>query len=326
MAGSGPLGPRLCWHALTAARVRVQGHLAEYCLGTRGGLSGPLMLTHRYPAGCSCTCGRRSRRTVVMRHTQRLPLLLHACCSCAQEGSWDEVSGEAFLRRLLSMPVEEARVHSSVCGAYRGGGESWGGRPLGIQPRGIGVYLLLLHALFGLQPWDRCPPHPADAAKMPPSDAAALQACLLAAFVLAPCMVQGRESMFDLTSTCDVDPRNIAQRIMEIRTQLAAEFVQDLSDVSEENSILLRCAPEQRRCLCRMWELEGGSVHKLSGLSVGLLDAAGPAGVKLRPLVSILEPGHRLIGRMCAALCSSALMVCPHPVQRTRVPLLFDSQ
>jgi hypothetical protein len=29
-----------------------------------------------------------------------------------RNGSWDEVSGDAFLRKLLSMPVEEAKFNS----------------------------------------------------------------------------------------------------------------------------------------------------------------------------------------------------------------------
>jgi hypothetical protein len=39
----------------------------------------------------------------------------------AQEGSWDDVSGENFLRKLLSMPIEETRwdfygeVHLGEC-------------------------------------------------------------------------------------------------------------------------------------------------------------------------------------------------------------------
>ena len=37
-----------------------------------------------------------------------------------------------------------------------------------------------------------------------------------------------------------VDPRSMAQRIMDIRSQLAKEWVEDLSDVSEENALLLR--------------------------------------------------------------------------------------
>jgi hypothetical protein len=42
-------------------------------------------------------------------------LLLYIChCSCdpPQQGSWDEVSGEAFLRKLLSMPIEEAKYNT----------------------------------------------------------------------------------------------------------------------------------------------------------------------------------------------------------------------
>ena len=37
-----------------------------------------------------------------------------------------------------------------------------------------------------------------------------------------------------------IDPRSIAQRIMDIRSQLAREWAEDLSDVSEENALLLR--------------------------------------------------------------------------------------
>jgi len=37
-----------------------------------------------------------------------------------------------------------------------------------------------------------------------------------------------------------VDPRSMAQRIMDIRSQLAREWVEDLGDVSEENALLLR--------------------------------------------------------------------------------------
>eukprot|EP00879_Flechtneria_rotunda_P002039 GHRR01002217.1.p1 GENE.GHRR01002217.1~~GHRR01002217.1.p1 ORF type:complete len:556 (+),score=221.04 GHRR01002217.1:104-1771(+) len=79
-----------------------------------------------------------------------------------KHGSWDEVSGEAFLRKLLSMPIEEAKFNT------------------------------------------------------------------------------GRDSLFDNVRGCGVDPRQIAQRIMDIRTQLSEEFVQDLKAIAEENSLLLR--------------------------------------------------------------------------------------
>jgi hypothetical protein len=29
-----------------------------------------------------------------------------------QDGSWDEISGEDFLRKLLSMPIEEAKFNT----------------------------------------------------------------------------------------------------------------------------------------------------------------------------------------------------------------------
>lgn len=47
--------------------------------------------------------------------------------------------------------------------------------------------------------------------------------------------------MFSNAVSCGVDPRNIAQRIMDIRTQLSEEFVQELQCIAEENSLLLRC-------------------------------------------------------------------------------------
>jgi hypothetical protein len=34
--------------------------------------------------------------------------------NCMQEGSWDDVCGETFLRTLLGMPVQEAK-YSVVC-------------------------------------------------------------------------------------------------------------------------------------------------------------------------------------------------------------------
>lgn len=52
--------------------------------------------------------------------------------------------------------------------------------------------------------------------------------------------LQGRDSLFDNASSCGVDPRSIAQRIMDIRTQLSEEFVQELQAIAEENSLLLR--------------------------------------------------------------------------------------
>lgn len=50
----------------------------------------------------------------------------------------------------------------------------------------------------------------------------------------------GVDQLFDCTGALIVDPRNIAQRIMEIRTQIAKEWIEDLGLVSEENSLLMR--------------------------------------------------------------------------------------
>lgn len=79
-----------------------------------------------------------------------------------QNGNWDEVSGETFLRKLLSMPVATAKLQLN------------------------------------------------------------------------------RDPMFDCIQASGVDPRSIAQRVMDIRSQLAKEFIQDLNGVTEENSSLLR--------------------------------------------------------------------------------------
>jgi len=81
-----------------------------------------------------------------------------------REGNWDDISGETFLRTLLSMQIEET---------------NWG--------KQVGV-----------------------------------------------------ENLYNSFGGLIVDPRNIAQRVMEIRGQLAKEMIQDLSQVGEENSLLMR--------------------------------------------------------------------------------------
>jgi hypothetical protein len=82
----------------------------------------------------------------------------------SQDGKWDDVSGETFLRRLLSLPVQGTR---------------WGEH-------------------------------------------------------------SGADPMYDATKYFGVDPRGIAQRVMEIRSQLAREMAQDLAGVAEENALLMR--------------------------------------------------------------------------------------
>lgn len=81
-----------------------------------------------------------------------------------REGNWDDISGETFLRTLLSMNIEET---------------SWGQQ--------VGV-----------------------------------------------------DNLYNSFGGLIVDPRNIAQRVMEVRGQIAKEMIQDLMDVGEENSLLMR--------------------------------------------------------------------------------------
>eukprot|EP01026_Neomeris_dumetosa_P066956 TRINITY_DN650_c0_g1_i1.p3 TRINITY_DN650_c0_g1~~TRINITY_DN650_c0_g1_i1.p3 ORF type:complete len:222 (-),score=11.73 TRINITY_DN650_c0_g1_i1:413-1078(-) len=78
------------------------------------------------------------------------------------EGSWEDVSGETFLRKLLSMPIQPAKYQTV------------------------------------------------------------------------------RNEMYECGTGIHVDPRQIAQRVMDIRTALAKEFIQDLKNVAEENSSLMR--------------------------------------------------------------------------------------
>ena len=57
---------------------------------------------------------------------------LPARLGCVQEGRWEDVSGETFLRRLLSMPLEETRW--SFYGREQMYAKS---SPLGVDPRQI---------------------------------------------------------------------------------------------------------------------------------------------------------------------------------------------
>jgi hypothetical protein len=53
-------------------------------------------------------------------------LLLLLLLRLLQDGSWDEISGEAFLRKLLSMPIEEAKCNTvSHKGACSSTASSW---------------------------------------------------------------------------------------------------------------------------------------------------------------------------------------------------------
>lgn len=62
---------------------------------------------------------------------------------------------------------------------------------------------------------------------------------LLRSFLHANIM-QGVDSMYDCTGRLLVDPRNVAQRVMEVRSQIAKEWIEELKLVSEENALLMR--------------------------------------------------------------------------------------
>jgi hypothetical protein len=50
----------------------------------------------------------------------------------------------------------------------------------------------------------------------------------------------GREDLYNNAATIGVDPRSIAQRILQIRYEIAKELIQDLQLVPEDNNQLLR--------------------------------------------------------------------------------------
>lgn len=50
----------------------------------------------------------------------------------------------------------------------------------------------------------------------------------------------GRNPMYDNTRPIGVDPRNLAQRVMEIRSQIAKEWREELSGIGDENVTLMK--------------------------------------------------------------------------------------
>jgi hypothetical protein len=68
----------------------------------------------------------------------------------------------------------------------------------------------------------------------------------------------GVNSLFDCTGSILVNPRDVAQRIMEIRTQIAKEMIDDLKQVSEENALLMRETVLSSFTLNEMPVAEGG--------------------------------------------------------------------
>lgn len=91
-------------------------------------------------------------------YAQCITRLSYATTSCcAQNGDWDDVSGETFLRKLLAMSPDQAKFNT---------------------------------VRFVMRCRDPCK-H------------------LL--------HVQGRDSLYDCTGSITVDPRQLAQRVMEVR-------------------------------------------------------------------------------------------------------------
>jgi hypothetical protein len=69
---------------------------------------------------------------------------------------------------------------------------------------------------------------------------------------------QGLDSMYDCTGGLLINPRDIAQRIMEIRTQIAKEWIEELKQVSEENALLMRESVLSSFAAMPVLETEGG--------------------------------------------------------------------
>ncbi len=124
----------------------------------------------------------------------------------ARDGAWEDVSGQTFLRTLLSMPIGEAKYdvgRPDMCESFQ---------------------------FFPLFPFSPFP-----FSHFPPF----FLSCHLLPF-LPPASHSPHKRTDDHVKGMGIDPRSIAQRIMDIRSQLAREWAEDLSDVSEENALLLR--------------------------------------------------------------------------------------
>ena len=81
----------------------------------------------------------------------------------------------------------------------------------------------------------------------------------------------GMDPLFDCSPRLSIDPRQVAQRIMDIRAVLAKEFVEDLKGVEADNLQLLR------DCLTiNLANLE--AAHPESEEAEGEEGAPGPAG------------------------------------------------
>jgi hypothetical protein len=82
----------------------------------------------------------------------------------------------------------------------------------------------------------------------------------------------GMDPLFDCSPRLSIDPRQVAQRIMDIRAVLAREFVEDLKGVEEDNLQLLR------DCLTiNLANLEASHPESEEGEGEGEGGAPGPA-------------------------------------------------
>jgi hypothetical protein len=136
-----------------------------------------------------------------------------------REGNWDDISGETFLRTLLSMQIEET---------------NWG-KQVGVEN---------LYNSFGgliVDPVRVCLCHPdADRSDRRPRTLSTRVPGPTRPTRLTRLTRPTRLTRLTRLVHHPLGQRNIAQRVMEIRGQLAKEMIQDLSQVGEENSLLMR--------------------------------------------------------------------------------------
>lgn len=141
-----------------------------------------------------------------------------------RDGAWEDVSGQTFLRTLLSMPIGPAKYdvgRPAMC-ASREWKQRWteslvqvSSQPLPRKETRFMSFFSFLSTFLS-----HSLTHPLFS---PPL-------LSLSSFKTPDDHVKGM----------GVDPRSMAQRIMDIRSQLAKEWIEDLADVSEENALLLR--------------------------------------------------------------------------------------
>lgn len=151
-----------------------------------------------------------------------------------RDGAWDDVSGESFLRLLLSMPIEHASYNTVSL------------HVTGLEMRYPSCHssqTCTPHVHFLIQgPFNlRIEINSSTRSKMPYYTRNALQislrdrCCFWSCCRLrtGPCCyytyvnedqmrglhLQGRSSVYSTNRGCGVDPRNIAQRIMEVRSR-----------------------------------------------------------------------------------------------------------